>query len=486
MQIFDSSKKKKVDFVPIRNDEVRIYVCGPTVYDNAHLGHARSSIAFDLLRRILEANGYKVIFVKNITDIDDKIVKKSKESAKSVEYITEVYTQSYLDDMKALGVREPNLAPKATQNLESMFAMIKTLLAKDKAYVAKNGDIYMRVSSDMRYGELSNRANLESQISRIGENGCKDDVRDFALWKIFDKANDIAYDSPFGRGRPGWHIECSAMIETHLAHKSGEYSIDIHAGGADLLFPHHENEASQSRCANDKELAKYWIHNGFVNVNGEKMSKSLGNSFFVKDALNVYDGEVLRYYLLSMHYRSPLNFSHNDLLQSKKRLDRLYRLKKRLGMGKSSEILESNKSSANLESDKSIDNAFRADFLEALNDDINISIALSVLDSMIATYNDMLDRMPKDSAVRQKAMSNIAFVNELLGIGLKEPSEYFHLGVDSKTRQYIEAKITERTQAKAMKNYALSDSIRDELSAKNIILLDTKDGTIWEYDDSIE
>ncbi|WP_181646839.1 cysteine--tRNA ligase [Helicobacter sp. 16-1353] len=466
MLIFDSSKKQKVEFVSIVPNVVRIYVCGPTVYDNAHLGHARSAIAFDLLQRILEANGYEVIFVKNFTDIDDKIVKKSKEADKSVDEITATYTQSYLNDMESLGIRRPTLEPKATQNLEAIFKMIKTLLKNKKAYIAKNGDIYMKVKEDSKYGTLSNRINLESQISRIGENEFKEDIRDFALWKIFNKADDVAYDSEFGRGRPGWHIECSSMIEEHLAYKDKDYSIDIHAGGADLLFPHHENEASQSRCANNKELAKYWIHNGFVNVNGEKMSKSLGNSYFIKDALKIYDGEILRYYLLSMHYRAPINFSHNDIIQNKKRLDRLYRLKKRLNVEYNENIL---------------DTAFRDEFLGALNDDMNISIALSILDSMISNYNDLLDKNPKDLATKQKAISNIIFINQLLGIGEKDPIEYFHLGVDSDTKAYIEKKIKERKIARENKDYALSDRIRDELKAKNISLMDTKDGVVWEY-----
>ncbi|MDE6886143.1 MAG: cysteine--tRNA ligase [Helicobacteraceae bacterium] len=467
MFIFDSVKKQKVKFEPIVPNEVRIYLCGPTVYDNAHLGHARSSITFDLLFRILKTNGYKVTFVRNFTDIDDKIVKKSKEVNKSVEEIATTYTKSYLEDMESLGVQRATLEPKATQNLESMFKMIQKLLDKGSAYKAPNGDIYMRVSKDSKYGTLSNRANLESQISRIGESEYKEDVKDFALWKIFE--NDVNYPSPFGRGRPGWHIECSAMIDEHLAYKDKEYSIDIHAGGVDLFFPHHENEASQSRCVNNKELAKYWIHNGFVNVNGEKMSKSLGNSFFIKDALKVYDGEVLRYYLLSMHYRAPLNFSHNDLMQSKKRLDRLYRLKKRLGSDFESKNLK-------------IDSSFRESFLLALSDDINISIALSILDSMLSSYNDLLDKNPKDKEIKEMASSNILFINDLLGIGLKDATSYFHIGVSEKLKDYINSKIQERDLAKKAKDYILSDKIRDELKSKGISLLDTKDGVLWEYE----
>lgn len=468
MQLFDSVKKAKIPFTPIKEGEARIYLCGPTVYDNAHLGHARSAIAFDLLVRILQANHYKVIFVRNFTDIDDKIVKKCNECGKSVLEITKTYIENYLCDMDSLGVKRANLEPKVSQNLEAIFAMIENLLSKNLAYKAKNGDIYMRVHKDEKYGTLSDRANLDEQISRIGENEFKEDEKDFALWKIFDE--EIAYDSPFGRGRPGWHIECSAMIEKHLAYHNMPYSIDIHAGGSDLFFPHHENEASQSRLANGVELAKYWIHNGFVNINGEKMSKSLGNSFFIKDALKHYDGEILRYYLLNTHYRAPLHFSDEDLKSSKKRLDKLYRFKQRIG-----KIL------GDFCDNDVEDSAFRSEFLEALNDDMNISVALSVVDSMISHYNEAFDNNPKDKELAIKAKSNIAYIGEILGVGLKNASDYFHLGVSDELKKYIQEQISLRNEAKKAKNYALSDRIRDELSAKNISLLDTKDGVIWEY-----
>lgn len=468
MWLFDSTKKAKVPFEPIKKGEVRIYLCGPTVYDNAHLGHARSAIAFDLLVQILEANGYKVLFVRNFTDIDDKIVRKCAESGKSISEITQTYIANYLRDMEALGVRRAKLEPKVSENLDSIFKMIDSLLAKNLAYKAENGDIYMRVSKDTKYGSLSGRTDLEEQISRIGENEQKEDARDFALWKAFERG--IAYDSPYSRGRPGWHIECSAMIEAHLAYHDSPYSIDIHAGGSDLFFPHHENEASQSRLANGVELAKYWIHNGFVNIDGEKMSKSLGNSFFICDALKHYDGEILRYYLLNTHYRAPLHFSTDDLRTSKRRLDKLYRFKQRIGG-----IL------GDYDFGDEIDANFREEFLGALNDDMNISVALSAVDSMISQYNEIFDKGEKSQNLAQKAMSNIAYIGEILGVGAKNPIDYFHLGVDSEMQKYIENQIALRNDAKKAKDYALSDKIRDELKEKNIHLLDTKDGVIWEY-----
>ena len=328
--LFDSIKKQKLHFEPISPKQVRIYVCGPTVYDDAHLGHARSSIAFDLWRRLFLFLDFEVIFAKNFTDIDDKIIKKSLQNGISVAEVSERYIELYLNDMHTLGILRPDLEPKATSNLPQMHEMIEHLLQKGYAYMGENNDVYLSITKDKAYGSLSQRTAHEQNQSRITNANDKQEESDFALWKGYKGENDIAYDSPFGKGRPGWHIECSAMIEKHLAYKEQDFAIDIHAGGADLLFPHHENEASQTRCATGRELAKYWLHNGFVNINGEKMSKSLGNSFFIKDALKIYDGEILRNYLLGVHYRLALNFNEEDLLQSKKRLDKIYRLKKRI------------------------------------------------------------------------------------------------------------------------------------------------------------
>lgn len=463
LKIYDSIKKEKVDFVPINPDEVRIYVCGPTVYDNAHLGHARSAIAFDLLRRVLQELGYKVIFVKNFTDIDDKIINKSLQSGLKVEEITQTYIQKYLEEMDALGVKRADVEPKATESLEAIFAMIQTLLDKKIAYKSENGDIYLSVSKDSYYGSLSGRdAELETQ-SRIQNSEQKRDSKDFALWKSYKGVDDVGYESPFGKGRPGWHIECSAMIKKHLAYK-GEYAIDIHGGGADLLFPHHENEASQTRCADNQILAKYWIHNGFVTINGEKMAKSLGNSFFIKDALNSYDGEILRYYLLATHYRAGLNFAEEDLLSAKKRLDKLYRLKKR--------ILSLDKANESLCGD------FKAEFLEALSDDLNISRALSVIDEFINFANEVLDSKQKDKIPLIAGVLKI--IERLLGIGGKNPIEYFQLGISLEDKQIIEDLLQERLEAKKIKDFQKADEIREQLRQKGIEIMDTPNGTTWE------
>ncbi|MFP4486883.1 MAG: cysteine--tRNA ligase, partial [Campylobacterales bacterium] len=302
MKIFDSKLKKKVDFIPM-DRKVKIYVCGPTVYDDAHLGHARSAISFDLLKRVLSALDYEPFLVKNFTDIDDKIIKRAKEEKKTLREITELYTQKYLEEMDKLYIQKPDLEPKATQNIEAMTSMIERLLQKGFAYKTSKGNIYLDVQKDSKYGSISSKIEDETQ-SRVESDPEKRDPRDFALWKrCKDGEEDFCFKSEgVALGRPGWHIECSAMIEKLLDEKSCEYSVDIHGGGADLLFPHHENEASQMRCAHSKEIAKYWMHNGFVNINGEKMAKSLKNSFLIKDALEVVDGEVLRYYLISTHY----------------------------------------------------------------------------------------------------------------------------------------------------------------------------------------
>jgi cysteinyl-tRNA synthetase len=462
MTIYDSHLKKKVEFKPIKDNEVRIYVCGPTVYDDAHLGHARSSISFDLLRRTFEKLGYKVTFVKNFTDIDDKIINKMNQTGQSLKEITEYYIDSYLRDMGALNVKRADIEPKATESLEAMFDLIQNLLDKGYAYKLPNGDIYFDVSKDDEYCKLSNKCQDDEVVHRVDTEG-KRNPADFALWKACKGEGDVCFDSPFGKGRPGWHIECSAMIKKHIAY-SGEYEIDIHGGGADLFFPHHENEEAQTYCAYGEHLAKYWMHNGFVQINGEKMSKSLGNSFFVKDALKHYPGEVLRFYLMSTHYRAPLNFSEEDLIASKKRLDKLYRLKKRIyGLTK-----------------KQKDTEFENRLLEAMSDDLNISKALAVVDEFVKEANETLDKNPKDKVLKQKILSNIDFINSLLGVGGSDAYEYFQAGIDEETKAKINALIEKRAHAKKEKDFETADKIRDELTAMGIQIQDTPNGTVWE------
>ncbi len=463
MVIYDSVQKTKLPFTPIREGEASIYVCGPTVYDDAHLGHARSSLSFDLLSRTLKALGYKVTMGKNFTDIDDKIIKKVEATGKSMTEITSFYIERYLEEMEAIGVDRPDIEPKATDSLQAIEEMIQKLIDKNFAYIISTGDVYFDTSKDSAYGDISHRVSDEESQSRVEHTTEKKNPKDFALWKACKGGEDICFDTAFSSGRPGWHIECSAMIEKHF-HGNDEYSIDIHGGGADLLFPHHENEAAQSRCATGHELAKYWMHNGFVQIDGEKMSKSLGNSFFLKDALKVYDGEVLRYYLNSVHYRNDFNFNEEDLLTAKKRLDKLYRLKKRVTPGKGS----------------STNKAFKQSLLDAMSDDLNISIALSVIDDMVASTNEKFDANPKDKALKKETIANIEFIDTLLGFGGKEPFSYFQIGVDESLKEQINTLLEERTEAKKEKNFERSDAIRNELIAMGISIMDTADGTMWE------
>ena len=464
LHIYDSVKKEKVEFNSIIPNVAKIYVCGPTVYDDSHLGHARSAIAFDLLHRVLKANDYEVIMTKNFTDIDDKIIKKMNDSNKSLEVITTTYINTYKADMKALNILDNTIEPKATENLESMKEMISNLISKDIAYKTSDS-VYFDTSKDNSYGSLSHKASDENSIARVEGNIEKRNPSDFALWK-FAKTNDVSFEAPFGLGRPGWHIECSAMIEKHLAYKDSEFQIDIHGGGADLLFPHHENEAAQTRCSSGQNLAKYWMHNGFVNIDGEKMSKSLGNSFFLKDVLKSYSGEVIRFYLMSAHYRANFNFNEEDLIASKKRLDKLYRVKKRVYA---------------LESDTlSVNKKFKDDILNALNDDMNTSIALSLIDEMIGNANDKLDANPKDKNLKKELVSNILFINNILGIGFNDAYEYFQFGIDEQTKSKIEELIAKRNEAKKEKNFEVADAVRDELTILGISLMDTINGTVWE------
>ncbi len=463
MYIYDSVLKKKVPFEPIVKDEVKIYICGPTVYDDAHLGHARSSIAFDLLRRVLIEFGYKVTFVKNFTDIDDKIITKMRDSGKNLEEITSFYIKRYKIEMRKLGVQDADIEPKATQTIKDIITFIKDLLSKDIAYTLDDG-IYFDTNKDTKYLSISHmQIETKNLQARVSTNKDKRDIKDFALWK-FSKKGEPTYSADFGDGRPGWHIECSCMIEKHIANFDTPFQIDIHAGGMDLLFPHHENEASQTRCKSGQELAKYWMHNGFVTINGEKMSKSLGNSFFLKDALDIYDGEVLRFYLLSTHYRANFNFCEEDLLINKKRLDKLYRLKKRVYTSKISIINQE----------------FQSRLMRALGDDLNISKALSIIEDMISSSNEKLDSQPKNRNIKSEIAANIEFLDKILGVGHKNPYEYFQIGVSDEEKNQIEELISQRDDAKKYKNYQKADELREKLTNMNIQLMDTNTGTNWE------
>ncbi|MDD3595748.1 cysteine--tRNA ligase [Sulfuricurvum sp.] len=465
MFIYDSVKKSKLRFEPQNEGKVSLYVCGPTVYDDAHLGHAKSALVFDLLRRVLEGEGYEVFFARNITDIDDKIINKALQSGLSTAEIAQRYSEAYHQDMAAIGVLPPTLEPKATESIDAMCEMIQKLLDKGHAYTISNGDIYFDTATDKGYLSLSNRQS-DDNVSRVEKVSEKRHEADFALWKAVHD-DSVSFDSPFGKGRPGWHLECSAMIERYVRSGDHPYAIDIHGGGADLLFPHHENEAAQTRCSSNHELAKYWMHNGFVTIGGEKMSKSLGNSFFLKDALKAYDGEVLRFYLLSTHYRGDFNFNEEDLIASKRRLDRLYRLKKRL-FGLNAPIVETD---------------LKQSLLEVLGDDLNVSKAYALIDEFVTSANEKLDAAPKDKTLRSVLLSSFDTLNALLGFGGQNPYAYFQFGLDEATKARINELIDKRSEAKKIKDFAASDALRDELTAMGIAIMDTPEGTVWEIRD---
>ncbi|WP_455755837.1 cysteine--tRNA ligase [Sulfurimonas sp.] len=464
MTIFDSVQKIKREFKPQVEGKATLYVCGPTVYDDAHLGHAKSALVFDLLTRVLKANGLDVTYVRNITDIDDKIIKKAIEANKDIKEITDFYTEAFHKEMEAIGVSRPDIEPKATESLEAMFELIQKLIDSNHAYKTDDGDVYFDTASDNEYLSLSARVqDEEDKQERVQSSSMKKNSSDFAMWKSVSD-DSITFPSPFGNGRPGWHVECSAMIEKHLATPHAKFAVDIHGGGADLLFPHHENEAAQTRCGTKHALANYWMHNGFVNIDGEKMSKSLGNSFFLKDALKIYDGEVLRFYLLSTHYRSNFNFNEEDLQTSKKRLDKIYRLKKRLfGLACGSDRTN-----------------FMDELLKALSDDMNVSSALAIIDEMISSANETLDTAGKHKVLKKDTLANLAYIEEILGFGVKNPFEYFQFGVDEDTKTKLAQLIAKRDEAKKEKNFEESDKLRDEILACGVSLMDTPQGTFWE------
>ncbi len=462
IQIYDSVFKNKINFKEICKHKVNIYICGPTVYDSSHLGHARSAIAFDLLHRMFKLNNFEVKISKNFTDIDDKIIKKMNENNLSLEEITNKYINEYKNDMKTLNVLENSLEPKASENINIMISMIDKLLAKDIAYIINDG-VYFDISQDDKYGSISNKVNEANSRSRIVNNTKKRNQADFALWK-FEKKNDVAYEAKFGKGRPGWHLECSAMIDEHLAYKNENFQIDIHCGGADLLFPHHENEAAQTRCSTKQDLAKYWMHNGFVQINNEKMSKSLGNSFFLKDILKRYSGELIRFYLLSSHYRSDFNFSEEDLLSSKKRLDKLYRLKKRVYLLDAS----------------TINQQFREYIMSSLNDDLNSPKALGILDEFITKSNDILNKDNKNKNLKKEIVASLKFIEEALGIGFMDAYEYFQYGINQDIILKIQNLINKRDEAKKDKDFKKADEIRTEISQLGISIMDTVSGVVWE------
>ena len=451
MKIFNSLTRKKEEFIPITPNFIKMYVCGQTVYDYCHLGHARKAVVFDMIRRWFIASGYLVTFVENITDIDDKIIKRAKENGESIYELTERFIKFMHEDFSRLGVMRPDIEPRATEYIPQMLKIIKELIEKGFAYQAKNNDIYYRVRKFAEYGKLSGKSIDDLRAGeRVEVDPNKEDPMDFVLWKSAHE--EPFWDSEFGKGRPGWHIECSAMSENIL----GKH-FDIHGGGQDLQFPHHENEIAQSEAHNDCQFAKYWLHNGFLNINDEKMSKSLGNFFTLRDVLNQYNPEVIRFFMLKTHYRSPLNFSHDSLIDTKNSLSRIYQ-----------SIRNYELPDAKYQIDWANDFAHR--FKLAMDDDFNTALAISVLFELVTEIN---------KGHNQELVNLLVSLARTCGLLTSEPEQFLQAGNEKISSAEIEALINERLVARQNKDFALSDKIRNDLLLKGIILEDSKDGTIW-------
>lgn len=460
MKIFNTLTRSKEEFKPIEEGKVKIYACGPTVYNFIHIGNARPLCVFDVLRRFLEYIGYDVRFVQNFTDIDDKIIKRANEEGLTYKEVSEKYIEEFWKDVKGMNVREATVHPKATENIDEIIDIVSTLIDKGYAY-AVDGDVYFSPSKFKEYGKLSHQPleDLEAG-ARIMVGEVKREPMDFALWKSA-KPGEPYWESPWGHGRPGWHIECSAMVRRYLGK-----TIDIHCGGQDLIFPHHENEIAQSECCNGVPFAHYWMHNGYINVDNVKMSKSLGNFKTVREIANVYGYEVIRYFLVSSHYRSPINYSLEIIEQCKSALERLYTCRESLDFAI--------KNAKDIADDAElIDriNSRREQFIEAMDDDLNTADGVAAIFDLVKDINISILDKEVSKNVCQTAADVFDELCDVLGILYNRKSN----DVDAD----IEALIEQRQTARANKDWATADRIRDELKAKGIILKDTPQGVTW-------
>jgi cysteinyl-tRNA synthetase len=487
IKIFNTLTGKKEEFVPLHPGKVGMYVCGVTVYDYSHLGHARGAVAFDLIQRYFRRKGFAVTYVRNFTDVDDKIINRAREEGVTPAEVAQKYIKAYQEDMKRLGVDRADVEPKATEYIPEMIAVIKKLVDKGHAY-AVNGDVYFSVSSFNDYGKLSKR-NLEDLQAgaRVEVDERKADPLDFALWKA-SKPGEPSWDSPWGKGRPGWHIECSAMGFKLL----GE-TFDIHAGGKDLIFPHHENEIAQSEASSGKPFVRYWLHNGFVNINSEKMSKSLGNFFTIRDILGQFDAEVIRFFLLSTHYRSPIDFSDANLKDARAGLDRFYTMKEALV-----KFLAGKKAPA-VKPEEVIEGVDRPlyekivglpqAFEEAMDDDFNTAFAIGLIFDLVRDVNKLLadiEQKREDAAyiILAAAAASFENVGKTLGLFTRDPDEWFRESRQASSKvtlslERIEELIHLRNEARARKDWAEADHIRKALDEGGVELFDRADGTVW-------
>ncbi len=491
MKVYNTLTGKKEEFITREANKVGMYVCGVTVYDYCHVGHARAYLSFDAIHRYLSYKGYDVTYVRNFTDVDDKIIKRSQEAGIEINELTEKYIEAFYKDMRALKIKDATIEPKATEHIEDMIKLIEELIKNGYAYES-DGDVYYAVEKFTTYGKLSGR-NIEDMIAgvRITVSDKKRSPLDFALWKKV-KEGEKTWDSPWGPGRPGWHIECSAMSTKYLGH-----TFDIHGGGKDLVFPHHENEIAQTEGATGHQYVKYWMHNGFVNIDGTKMSKSLGNFFTIGNLLENYDPEVIRFFVLLNHYRSPINFkvekyqdnSGNDKIRFvslDNAEDRLYNIYDTIE--KMTQIVEADgKLGVNL--NEEFTSSILTKFEEAMDDDFNTAAALGEFSKVIRFINDIINK-PKTKMKNKKAtlvevLPQVKIIASILAIFEQKPQDYISNVTDKRltlkglSKEMILSKIEDRNMAKADKNYDLSDQIRDELLNMGVLIQDTANGTVW-------
>ena len=466
MKVYNTLSKQKEEFIPLKEGEIKMYVCGPTVYNLIHIGNARPMIVFDTVRRYLEDRGYKVEYVSNFTDVDDKIIAKAVEEGATAEEISQRYIAECKKDMEGMNVRPATKHPLATQEIDGMIEMIQTLIDKGYAYPSSDGTVYFRVKRFAEYGKLSHK-NLDDLQSgfralQVSGEGQKEDPLDFVLWKP-KKEGEPSWPSPWCDGRPGWHIECSVMAKKYLGEQ-----IDIHAGGEDLIFPHHENEIAQSECCNGRPFAKYWLHNAFLNIDNRKMSKSLGNFFTVREVADEYDLQVLRFFMLSAHYRSPLNFSRDLMTAAKNGLERILTAAEHLRQLKGPDtgtVLSE-------EEDRLLEQAagFKRKFQEAMDDDFNTADAIAAVFELVKFANTQADER-RSGLFAEKLYEILTALTDILGLSLEAKEEILD--------QEIEDLIAQRQAARKAKDFQKADQIRDTLLEKGIILKDTREGVQW-------
>ena len=455
LKIFNTLKREKEIFTPIHPNQVGMYVCGVTVYDLCHIGHGRTFVSFDVIARYLRYLGYHLTYVRNITDVDDKIIKRALENHETCEHLVDRMVAEMYKDFDALNIQRPDFEPRATHHIPEIIALVQRLIDNGHAYVAQNGDVMFDVDSFPEYGKLSRQDLSQLQAgARVEINDIKKNPMDFVLWKM-SKENEPSWQSPWGAGRPGWHIECSAMNCKQL----GEH-FDIHGGGSDLMFPHHENEIAQSCCAHGGAYVNYWLHSGMIMVDKEKMSKSLGNFFTIRDVLQHYDAESVRYFLLTAHYRSQLNYSEENLKLAHSALERLYT------------ALRGTDANAKAAGGEQFVEAFKA----AMDDDFNTSGALSVLFDMARELNKLKAEQDPQTDAFAARLRELAGV---LGLLYQDPETFLQAGIDDDETKTIEALIAQRNQARANKDWATADAARDKLTAMGVVIEDGANGTTW-------